>query len=159
MLGEDWYKFLAATNQRIVEVRNLIKDQQARITNCKQQGRSTADLVPRLRSLEDTVQQLAARRERILKWVRNYPLPVLDDGAVSLTGQNGMVEPQHRVDRVRSPAIRGLTGDTVHMLHKSLVGIALMRISIELTGVQLKRSHHAIRESDGLLERMRKEGF
>jgi len=92
-MHEDWYKYLAATNQRIVEVRNLVKDQQARITTCKQQGRSTADLVPRLRALEDTLQQLAVRRERILKWVRSYPLPVLDDGAVSLTGQMGWLSP------------------------------------------------------------------
>jgi len=53
----------------------------------------------------------------------------------------------------------GLSRDVVHTLHKSLAGIALMRMSIELAGIQIERSHRAIRETDELLERVRREGF
>src|SRR5262245_47309610 len=133
MVGEDWYRYLAATNQGIVEARACIEKQKGRIDESKQKGRNTADLVARLGSLEDTLQQLTVRRERILKRVRTYPLPVDDDrGAVIvLANPDGTDQLKNRVDRIRCPAIEGLARDTVHMLHQSLVGIARMQMSIE----------------------------
>jgi hypothetical protein len=62
----------------------------ARIDEFKQEGRSGAGLIVRLRLLEDALQELAARRERILKRVRTYLLPTDDHGGagILLTGAN-----------------------------------------------------------------------
>lgn len=46
-----------------------------------------------------------------------------------------------------------------HTLHKSLVDIALMRVSLEFAGIQVKHSLCTIRETDELLEHVRGEGF
>lgn len=76
MIGKDWYRYLAATNQRIVEARHRVGKQKDCIKKSKQEGRTTAALVVRLRSLEDALQDLMIRRERILQRVRSQPLPV-----------------------------------------------------------------------------------
>ena|SRR5689334_7832872 len=150
MVGEDWYRYLAATNQHIVEARNSVEEQKCCIDESKLAERSTDTLLARLRSVESRLQELMARRERILKWVRTYPL--------ALSPQAPGWRQSH-VKRVRCPAIDGLTGDVVHMLHDSLVGIMLMRMSIARADVELKRSHRALHESSELLERVRKGGF
>jgi hypothetical protein len=114
MIGKDWYRHLAATNQRIVEARHRVDNKKS-----KQEGRATAALVVRLRSLEDALQDLTIRRERILQRARSQPLPVVDHcGAV--------VAP---ISHIHCTAIEGLPPDIVHLLHKSLVGIGLMRMS------------------------------
>jgi hypothetical protein len=153
MVGEDWYKYLAATNQRIVEARGRIAKQRGRIEEAKQERRSIACLAARLRSLEDTLQGLTARRERILKIVRTYPLRAVDNSGA------GREQPQDQIVRLHCPAIQGLPRETVHALHKGLVTIALMRMSIEFAGIQLRRSHRALLESNELLERVCKDGF
>jgi hypothetical protein len=150
MVGEDWYRYLAATNQHIIEARDSVEKQKCCIDDSKLAGRSTDVLVARLRLVESRLQELMARRERILKWVRTYPLPLRPQAP-------GW--PQSHVSRVRCPAIDGLTGDVVHMLHDSLVGITLMQMSIARADVELKRSHRALHESSELLERVRKDGF
>lgn len=86
----------------------------------------------RLRSLQGN--QLKFRRVRALPICKGGPLAVPD-----------------RTDQ--RPA------RDVHMLHKSLLGIALMRMSIVTAGLQVKSSFRAIRESNELLDRMRREGF
>src|SRR5262245_58870201 len=83
--------------------------------------------------------QLKVRRERALQRVR--ALPVYEGGAFGSPD---------RTDRRRN-----LPRD-VHMLS---VGIALMRMSIETTGLQVESSFRAIRETNELLDRMRREGF
>jgi hypothetical protein len=120
MIGEDWYRYLAATNQGIVEARARIEKQKARIDEFKQEGRSSAGLIVRLRLLEHALQELAARRERILRRVRTYPLPTDDHGGagISLTGAN-LERPQNHVDRIRCPAIEGLSGNAIQRLHKT----------------------------------------
>jgi len=92
-----------------------------------------------------------------MQWVRTYDLPVCNDPGEVMP--DWTEQPQNHIDRVRCPLIKGLSRDVVHTLHKSLVGIALMRMSSELAGIQIERSRRAIRETDELLERGRREGF
>lgn len=72
-------------------------------------------------------------------------------------GVNG--QPQNCIDDIRCPAIKGLPRETIVMLHKSLVSIAHMRLSIESVNFQVYRSSSAVHESKELLRRLRREGF
>jgi len=158
MAGADWYAYLAATNLHIVATRSRIERQKGCIDDSKHEGRGTADFRAQLRSLEEALQLLTVRRERILKWLRAHPLP--DRGAaMSPMSADGSEQRQYAIDRIRCPTIKGLPRDTVHILHKSLVDIVRMRMSVELAGVQLKRSHRSLRETNDLLERVRTQGF
>jgi len=114
-------------------------------------------LASRLRSFEGALQQLMVRRERYLQRVGTYPLPVYEGGAFVSPDETDQRHKQ--VIRIRGPGIRDLPRDDVHMLQKSLVDIALMRTSIAFGTLQIKRSFRAIRETDELLERVRREGF
>jgi hypothetical protein len=67
---------------------------------------------------EDTLQGLTARRERILKIVRTYPLRAVDNSGA------GREQPQDQIVRLHCPAIQELPRETVHALHKGLVTIA-----------------------------------
>jgi hypothetical protein len=67
--------------------------------------------------------------------------------------------PQNCIDRIRCPAIDGLSRETVHILHKSLVGLVYLRRSIEDTKLCVDRSWDAVRESNKLLHRLRIDGF
>ena len=66
---------------------------------------------------------------------------------------------QHRIDHMRCPAIGGLDGDTVHMLHQSMVHIVQLRRSIERAELQVHRSWHAAYESEDLLRRLCERGY
>src|SRR5215468_8637712 len=79
MARRHWYRHLAAVNQRIVEAREAVENR--KIAPSKDVGRSSASSVSLLRSREENaLQQLKARRERILQWVRTYDLPACDNG-------------------------------------------------------------------------------
>jgi len=67
--------------------------------------------------------------------------------------------PQNCNDRIRRPAIQGLSEETVHILHNSLVGLVYLRQSLEDAKLQVDRSYEALRESEKLLRRLRMAGF
>jgi len=62
-----------------------------------------------------------------------------------------------RIDDIRCPAIKGLPEDVVHILHHSLVEIAIMRQSIESANQEVERSLLAVFESCELLRELRRK--
>jgi hypothetical protein len=64
-----------------------------------------------------------------------------------------------QISEVQCPNIAGLNGDTVRMLHDSLVGIVLMRRSIESANVAISRSIKVETQSRELLERLEHQGL
>ena len=68
-------------------------------------------------------------------------------------------EPVKPVDSVRYPRVEGLPDDVFGVLHQSIVRLAQMRRSIELTSLHIERSREAVRESRHLLSQVRKDGF
>jgi hypothetical protein len=68
-------------------------------------------------------------------------------------------QPQNEFSNVRCPQIEGLAPEIVHMLHKSFVGIILMRKSIESAQMRIDASREAANEALKLLDRLKAEGF
>ena len=64
-----------------------------------------------------------------------------------------------RIEDIRCPMIKGLPPDIVHMLHHSLVEIAIMRRSIESADREVERSLLAVFESRELLRALRTKGM
>jgi len=54
---------------------------------------------------------------------------------------------------------QGLRSGTVTVLHKSMVEIDVMRLSIERAHLEIGRSWNAVLDSRELLDRLRREGF
>ena len=63
-----------------------------------------------------------------------------------------------RIEDIRCPMIKGLPQDIVHILHHTLVEIAIMRRSIESADREVERSLHAVFESCELLRTLRTKG-
>ena len=63
------------------------------------------------------------------------------------------------IDRIRCPAIKGLSPDIVHMLHHSLVGLVHLQRSIEDAKLQVGLSWRAAYESEDMLRQLRERGF
>lgn len=59
-------------------------------------------------------------------------------------GERGIIsifdQPPNCIDRIRCPAIEGLSRESVHILHKSLVGLVYLRRSIDNTKLCVDRS-------------------
>ena len=67
--------------------------------------------------------------------------------------------PQHSINDIRCPAIKGLRRDVVILLHKTMVGMTMMHLSIETAYIHIDRSRRAALESRELLTRLRIQGF
>jgi len=59
----------------------------------------------------------------------------------------------------RGPHGQGLRSGTVTVVHKSMVEIGDMRLSIEHAHLEISRSWNAVLDSWELLDRLRREGF
>ena len=66
---------------------------------------------------------------------------------------------QDFIDRMRSADIHGLCSGSFARVHKSMLNIAKMRLSIERAHLQVGRSRKAVFDSKTLLERLRLKGF
>ena len=62
------------------------------------------------------------------------------------------------VDRTRGADIQGLCSGSFAWVHKTMLNIAKMRLSIERVQLQVGRSWDAVLDSKELLERLRLQG-
>jgi len=73
---------------------------------------------------------------------------------MDITGQ-----PQNYIDYIRVPVLKSLPRDIVIELHKTLVHLVKMRRSVEVADMHVQRSIQAVRDTQTLLARLRRDGF